>query len=272
MGGCVRAIRLLLCGLGIACSLGMAPHAFATSFTTDQSDLWYIPAESGWGMQLVQRGGVIFATLYVYDFTSKPTWFVATMDYQGSLVWSGDLYATTGPWFGTTPFDPTAVTIRKVGTMTWTSKTVNTGALSYDVDGVNVSKDVVREAIALDDFSGHYAGATHRALTGCTNPSLNAVTETLGVMFVNQTGNALEVTNYALDGGSCTYAGTLTQAGQMGSAMGSYSCTSGESGTFVWSEMQVNPLGLSSRFTIESPMFPGCQGAGWMGGTYTTIY
>ena len=69
----MRAIRRLLCGLGIACSIGMAPHAFATSFTTDQSDLWYIPAESGWGMQLVQRDGVIFATLYVYDINNKPT-------------------------------------------------------------------------------------------------------------------------------------------------------------------------------------------------------
>ena len=162
----MRAIRRLLCGLGIACSIGMAPHAFATSFTTDQSDLWYIPAESGWGIQLVQRAGTIFATLYVYDINNKPTWFVATMDYQGSLLWSGDLLLTTGPWFGTTPFDPTTVTVRKVGTMTWTSKTVNSATVSYDVDGVNVSKNVVREGIALDDFSGHFAGALHRMVSG----------------------------------------------------------------------------------------------------------
>ena len=201
----MRAIRRLLFGLGVACSLGMAPHAFATSFTTDQSDLWYIPAESGWGMQLVQRDGVIFATLYVYDINNKPTWFVATMDYQGSLVWSGDLLATTGPWFGMTPFDPTTVTIRKVGKMTWTSKTVNTGTVSYDVDGVNVSKDVVREGIALDDFSGHYAGAVHRAVSGCTNPAQNGVTETLGVTYVTQSGTSLELTDFPMVGGSCTF-------------------------------------------------------------------
>ena len=268
----MRAILRVLCGLGIACSLGMAPAALATSFTTDQSDLWYIPAESGWGMQLVQRDGVIFATLYAYDINYKPTWFVATMDYQGSLVWNGDLLATTGPWFGTTPFDPTAVTVRKVGKMTWTSKTVNTGTVSYDVDGVNVSKDVVREGIALDDFSGHYAGATHRAQSGCTNPSLNAVTETLGVMYVTQTGTTFDLTNYPMGGGSCTYTGPLTQAGQMGSATGSYSCTNGETGNFVLYEMQVNPSGFTSRFTTQSPQFPGCQGIGWMGGAYVTNY
>ena len=106
----------------------------------------------------------------------------------------------------------------------------------------------------------------------CTNPSQNAVTETLGVMYREPDRQRVGGHELPLDGGSCTYTGTLTQAGQMGSATGSYTCTSGESGTFVMSEMQVNPSGLSSRFTIQSPMFPGCQGAGWMGGTYVTIY
>jgi hypothetical protein len=149
---------------------------------------------------------------------------------------------------------------------------VSTGTVSYDVDGVNVSKDVVREGIALDDFSGHYAGATHRALTGCTNPSVNGVTETLGVMWMNQSGTSFDLTNYPMAGGSCTWTGTLTQAGQMGSGSGSYTCTGGESGTFVLYEMQVNPSGLTARFTSQTPMLPGCLGMGWMGGTYVTNF
>jgi hypothetical protein len=270
--GPIRAIRRILLGFAVVSLLGIAQAALATSFSTDQSDLWYVPTESGWGMQLVQRDSIIFATLFAYDMNNKPTWYVATLTYQGNLVWNGDLLATTGPWFGAVPFDASTVVVRKVGTMSWAAQSGTRGTTSYSVDSVNVSKSVVRQSLAVEDYSGHYAGATHRALSMCTDPSLDAVTETLGVMFVSQTGNALEVTNYALDGGSCTYAGTLSQAGQMGSAMGSYTCTSGESGTFVWSEMQVNPSGLSSRFTIQSPMFPGCQGAGWMGGAYVTIY
>src|SRR5438552_11226006 len=84
---------------------------WATSFTTDQSDLWWNPAESGWGMQLVHRGSVIFATLFVYDQSNKPIWYVATLNYSGSnLVWTGDLLLTNGPWLGTVPFNPNAVT------------------------------------------------------------------------------------------------------------------------------------------------------------------
>ena len=73
----------------------------ATSKTTDQSDIWWVHTESGWGIQFVQNDNTIFATLFVYGPDGQPTWYSATLGYQGSLTWSGTLYKTTGPWFGT---------------------------------------------------------------------------------------------------------------------------------------------------------------------------
>ena len=269
----MRAIRRLAYGLAIAFCMGTAVPASATTFTTDQSDLWYVASESGWGMQLVQRNSIIFATLYVYDASQKPTWFVATLTYQGSLVWQGDLLATTGPWFGTTPFNPASVVVRKAGTITWTSTTVDTGKVVYDVDGVAVTKNVVRESLTLEDYNGHYAGAIHRTLSSCTNPMLNTVSELIGVMYINQTGSSFELINFPLTGGMCTYTGDLTQAGQMGSVSGSYTCSSGETGTFAMFEMQNTPQGLSGRMTSEAPSsLPGCKGEGWFGGTSVTTY
>ena len=65
-------------------------------------------------MQLVQRGNVIFATLFVYDRNGSPVWYTATLRLTATeLVWSGDLYTTTGPWFAF-GFDPTLVGYRKV--------------------------------------------------------------------------------------------------------------------------------------------------------------
>ena len=60
----------------------LPPTAFASddslrpksSFSTDMSDLWWIPSESGWGMQLVQQGSLIFATLYIYSSNGQPVW------------------------------------------------------------------------------------------------------------------------------------------------------------------------------------------------------
>ena len=95
--------------------------AASASFSTDQSDLWWVDppgSENGWGLQLVQRDSTIFATIFVYAPSGNPTWYVSTMMPIGApLQWSGDLYATMGPWLGTVPYDPASVTVRKVGTM-----------------------------------------------------------------------------------------------------------------------------------------------------------
>src|SRR6185437_13824248 len=163
----MKTVRHALCALAIVGSL-FVPLVRATSFSTDQSDLYYIGAESGWGMQLVQRGSVIFATLFVYGPNGAPTWYVATMHPTGApFQWSGDLYSTTGPWFGTVPFNPANVTPTLVGTMTWTAQTVETGNVSYTVNGVAVSKNVVRHTLVFDDLNGHYVGAFHLDTSVC---------------------------------------------------------------------------------------------------------
>lgn len=123
----MKAIRVLFVALLFA-AMGFVAPAWATSFTTDQSDLWWVPAESGWGIQFVHRGSVIFATMFVYDPTNIPIWYTATLNSVGNLLWTGELFLTDGPWFGTTPFSPNAAGLHKVGTMTWNATTVATGA------------------------------------------------------------------------------------------------------------------------------------------------
>ena len=74
------------------------------------------------------------------------------------------------------------------------------------------------------------------------------------------------MTSFPTTGGSCTYAGTLTQAGQMGAVAGSYVCTTGVSGAFQAFEMQVNLVGLTGRFTAATNAAAGCHLTGWFGG------
>src|SRR3982074_2271678 len=124
----MKTIRRLFASLLFAIATVSSPVC-STTFSTDQSDLWYIPAEAGWGIQFVQRGGVIFATMFVYDQFNIPIWYVATMNSVGSFTWSGDLLLTSGPWFGTVPFNSSAVTYRSVGTMRWVASSGTTGTL-----------------------------------------------------------------------------------------------------------------------------------------------
>lgn len=247
-----------------------APPVLAASFSTDQSDLWWIPAESGWGMQLVQRNSTIFATLFVYAPTGNPTWYVATMQNVGGLVWSGNLYATTGPWFGTVPFNPALVTTTLVGTMTWTGQTGDTGNVNYTVNGVSVSKNVVRETLVNENYGGHFGGGIHQVKTGCTDPALNGTFENIGTLNIIQ--NSTTVTLAISSTVACVYSGTLTQYGQMGDIVGTFSCSDSSAGTFHAFELQVTELSVIGQLTESLTTPAGCQATGWLGGMAVTTY
>lgn len=268
----MRALRLLLASSLLAVSL-LAGPASATSYSTDQSDLWYIPAESGWGIQFVHRANIIFFTMFVYDPTGKPIWYVGTISPTIPLIWSGDMYVTNGPWFGTQPYDPALFGGRIVGTLTWSPTVISSGKLTYSVDGVVVHKDIVRQTLVNDDYSGRYAGALHENFFGCANFANNNMTvENAGILVITQTGTSITLTTAPVTGGSCTYAGTLSQFGQMGEISGgSYSCTNGNFGNFLAYELQVNITGITGRFSDTATALQ-CSGTGWFGGVRTTLY
>lgn len=260
----MKVLRPWLAILALAASAIFAP-ASATSYSTDQSDLWWNPAESGWGIQFVHRGDKIFATMFVYDPSKVPIWYGGTLyPTGGSLTWSGANYVTTGPWFGNVPFDPSQFSARIVGTMTWAATSISTGTLTYTVDGVSVTKLLTRQTIVNDDFSGTFQGAIHRTATSCSVAADNGTRELSAGLFIDQVNTSMSITTSDALGAVCTYSGTLSQAGQMGSILGTYSCNTGDSGNFNMFELQVNISGISSRFAQNSD-FTGCVSNGWFG-------
>lgn len=244
----------------------------AASFSTDQSDLYYIAKESGWGMQLVQRGDTIFATLFVYGQSTAPTWFVATLLPSGQFMWSGDLYATTGPWFATVPFDTALVTGTKVGTMTWDGSLVNSGTVTYTVNGIQVVKDVIRQSLVNENYSGHFAGGVHQVNTGCSVPANNGTREQAGIVDIFQSGTAMTINTSSSGGSGCAYTGSLTQYGQMGQLVGTFACSDGSVGGFAAIEMQVTEFSVSGRFNASYVLPAGCQATGWFGGVAVTTF
>ncbi len=65
----------------------------------DYTDIWFLPAESGWGANVVQSDAFLFITFFIYGADGKPTWFTgqATKDVSGNF--NGTLYATTGTYY-----------------------------------------------------------------------------------------------------------------------------------------------------------------------------
>jgi hypothetical protein len=251
---CQRALIACLLATGL---LGGAP-VHATSYSADQSDLWWVSSESGWGMQLVQRGSVIFATLFVYDAANRPVWYTATLTALSTTAWQGDLYATTGPYFGAATFDPATVALNKVGTMGWTSTGSTSGTLVYAVGGVAVTKEVTRQLLVFDNFSGRYAGALSW-VSSCTG--VHEDYADLTVTQVNQNVSVNWTTVASRD--SCSFAGILSQAGQLGRVQGTFECFPvHDDGQFTFYELTVSAAWLSGRFTSVDED-NGCRNEGY---------
>jgi hypothetical protein len=110
---------------------------------TNYQDLWWNPAESGWGINFTQQGTTIFATLFTYASNSTGMWLVASMPKQADGSFSGDLLRTTGPMFNTVPW--TGITATKAGTMRAAFTNGTAGTLTYSVDGAPVTKAIQRQ-------------------------------------------------------------------------------------------------------------------------------
>lgn len=247
-------IAALLCGI---------PKSAAAK-TTDLSDLWWVPSESGWGIQFVQEETTLFATMFIYGPNGQPTWYTALLEENNPLQWSGALYATTGPWFGTVPFDPAQVTIGQVGTMSFNVLFVDLGTLTYSVNGVQVVKHIQRESLVNLNFNGTYDGALSQRGSGSPScsPSAN-VSAVPATIQISQNGAAMSVVA-TTPGDICTVTGTYSQGGHFGRVDGSYTCTSGDSGTGHIYEMAVSWYDVRARTELDSAT--GCILKGYLDG------
>ena len=223
-------------------------------------------------MQLVQRGEVIFATLFVYDQSGNPIWYTATLNpTETTLTWSGDLYVTSGPWFGTVPFNPALVGSSVVGAMSWSAASVNEGegafggTVTYSVNGVVVTKNVVRQTLVLDDYNGTYLGALNGTLTQCSNPAEDNSGTAPATINIVQSGESVTITASG-DGVTLTAIGTLTQYGQFGTIReATYSNTIGAVGVITLFEINGQMNYWTSRFSLID-FTAGCHETGTLGG------
>jgi lysyl endopeptidase len=115
--------------------------------SSNYQDLWWNPAESGWGLTIAQQGSTLFGLLYVYDSNGQALWLSMS---NGTLIaprtYSGELYIARGPAFNASPWG--SVSLRSVGMMTLAFNDGETGTLTYTVDGVQVVKSIRRTVLA----------------------------------------------------------------------------------------------------------------------------
>lgn len=250
-----------LAGLMVAAALAVAPVARAVDYT----DIWYNPAESGWGVNLVQGQDVLFATFFVYGQALQPTWYIAVLTNDGTGVFSGSLYVTSGSWFGA-PWDPAQRGINAVGSATFRPSAADTGVLSYNVDATTVSLALVRQTLRTIILGGGYLGGVVVDQFSCSNPLANVTVRRSGAISVVQSIAGVGQINFAFpDGVGCNLRGNLVQRGQLYSIPGAaYTCSTGLNTTANVTELHATSQGIEGRWSAS--VAGGCTEQGRFAG------
>jgi hypothetical protein len=260
----MRLFRLLFVML-VAVGLGMVAAPIRASLGTNFSDQWWNPNESGWGISVLQQYDTLFIDVFVYAPDGRPTWYTAAAYHQpqsGRTLFSGDLYVTSGPWFGAF-FNPAAVGSRRVGTLQFDASSTDFATLTYTVDNVVVTKEVQRQLWRFEDFSGSYYGGLVYDQGSCVNAADNGHVEELGPFQIEHAVNNTFTLALQSNFGNCTIAGNYSQRGHMGTVDANYSCTYGINGTMTLYELERTSAGMTGRFVADNN---ACLASGTLGG------
>lgn len=108
---------------------------------TDYTDMWWSPAESGWGLSVVHRNTTMFTVWYGYDAQGRQLWLTMLCVWYGDNC-TGSLEQSTGPGMRQS-FDPSQVVRRTVGEMR-IQPSGNLLILDFTLNGKRYVKNVQR--------------------------------------------------------------------------------------------------------------------------------
>ena len=230
----------------------------------DYTDIWYIPAESGWGVNVVEAQAtpfpVMFLTFFIYGPDGKPTWYVATVTQDATGKFNGPLFSTTGTSFAL-PWVPGQFLGTQVGTASFQPTGPSTANLVYTVSSgpilASVAKAIQRQTLTVIPMGGIYSGGQSGAYSGCTMSTTNASYRDFFDLQITHVSNGTTVgtltLSFAYQNFSCAFSGTYQQNGQLYSVpSATYQCSDGLNTTASMSEIKVTAQGVEGRFSAPS--------------------
>ncbi|HET9580664.1 MAG TPA: hypothetical protein VFP44_22750 [Usitatibacter sp.] len=222
------------------------------------SDLWFNPAESGWGLGVVQQEETAFLTLFVYGPDGAPLWYVASdarviawSNPGGFPLFHGALYRTRGPWHGG-GFDPAQVRAFAAGEVTLEVLGVDHARVHYTADGVTATKELTRQTFAAAVPAGAYAGQFSLRVSDGEGPPPELRRYPARIVMEFDGGIGYMRTDAA--GQSCEYRGPFTQAGKVLRFSGTYACSEGPlaAGGFAVEGLEISRNGFTGSIRMTS--------------------
>ena len=97
---------------------------------------WGGESQNGWGINLVQQNGIVFAVWYTYGADGKTTWFVLPNGTWSGTTYSGAFYSTAGSaWLGAN-YVASQLAVTTAGNMSFNFANANSASMSYSFTGV----------------------------------------------------------------------------------------------------------------------------------------
>jgi len=240
--------------LALACAFALPARA-----STDYTDIWYNPAESGWGVNFAQNDRFIFATFFIYGPSGAPVWYTAQLSRTTSDVYTGPVYVTSGTWFGAGTFPPVPPSdVVPVGDATFTASSDVRGTLRYRIDTVTVTKSIERQTLVPMSVDEIYIGGYVAEYSSCTGRTKQILPVQVDITQSGTPGTVridfLTTTNGAL---FCRMTGTGTQYGKVITIpAATYTCLGGLSATAEVSSLR--PLDDAIELHWRADLGNGC--------------
>lgn len=108
---------------------------------TDYSGAWSNPDQNGWGIVVVRGASNYGIYIYHYDQDSTPAWYLSAGALSGS-TFNAAVLGFSGSWFGTVPYDPTALALAPAGNLTVTFTSPTTATISFTINGSTVETTI----------------------------------------------------------------------------------------------------------------------------------
>jgi hypothetical protein len=239
--------RLLL----LVAALAAGPAVRAANFT----DLWWSPAESGWGVNVVHQDETAVVTLHVYDADGRPTWLTGiAIVYgivQGQPQFRGTLHRMQGDAH-TGPFDPGHTRATPAGTFWLSPSDAYHAELEYHVDGAIVRKAIERHTFALAQPVAWYAGAFRLRQSLPGGPPAGTIEYDADVL-LHFEGAQATIKVDRPGGESCLYRGPLVQRGRYVDVRGAFDCDGRSAGTFEVTGLELTEHGMTGHLRATRP-------------------
>jgi photosystem II stability/assembly factor-like uncharacterized protein len=114
--------------------------------STNYSDVWWGgPAQTGWGVALLQEEAVLAGSWYTYNSQGQPVWYLINSGtWTSATSYTAPLTRSTGsPLIGVI-YNPALFASTNAGSVTFTFSDANNATMTYAVDGVTQTKSITR--------------------------------------------------------------------------------------------------------------------------------